>query len=118
MSINTERAPWEAPAGRAAQMADLNEQVVSGGPADDLMARRELAIKRIKAKNDFKIHLVVYLAVNAMLVVIWTFSNAGFFWPIFPIAGWGIAVVINGYVAYRGNVYTEEQIQREMQKLP
>ncbi len=118
MSTNTERSPWETPAGQAAQRTDLDEQVIRGGPADSMMARREQAIKRIKAKNDFKIHLMVYLAVNAMLVVIWAFSNAGFFWPIFPIAGWGIAVVINGYVAYRGNVYTEEQIQREMQKLP
>lgn len=105
-------------------MTELNEQVVRGGPANDMTIRREQAIKRIKAKNDFKIHLVVYLAVNTMLVVIWAFTNAGqpfpggFFWPIFPIAGWGIGVVINGYVAYQGNVYTEERIQREMQKLP
>lgn len=84
--------------------------------------RRELAIKRIKAKNDFKIHLFVYFAVNAMLVLIWAFTSAGkppgFFWPIFVIAGWGIGVVINGYVAYRSNVYTEDQIQREMKQLP
>ncbi|HYM49745.1 MAG TPA: 2TM domain-containing protein [Candidatus Limnocylindrales bacterium] len=86
--------------------------------------RRALAIKRIKAKNDFKIHLAVYLIVNAMLVVIWAFTTAGqpfpqgFFWPIFVIAGWGIGVVINGYVAYRGNVYTEAQIQQEMKHLP
>jgi hypothetical protein len=124
MSTNTERSPWETPVGQAAQRTNLDEQVVSGGPADDLMARHDLAIKRIKAKNDFKIHLVVYLAVNAMLVVIWAFTSAGqpflhsFFWPIFPIAGWGIGVLINGYVAYRGNIYTEEQIQREMQNLP
>jgi 2TM domain len=118
MSTNTERSPWEMPAGQATQMTDLDEQGESGGPVDSMTLRREQAIKRIKAKNDFKIHLVVYLAVNAMLVVIWAFTNAGFFWPIFPIAGWGIGVVINGYVAYRGNVYTEEQIQREMQKLP
>src|SRR6266487_12988 len=118
MSINTERPPWETPAGRAEPMPDLDGQVVSVRPADSMTERREQAIKRIKAKNDFKIHLVVYLAVNAMLVVIWAFTNAGFFWPIFPIVGWGIGVVINGYVAYQGNVYTEEQIQREMQNLP
>ncbi len=123
MSTNTERSPWETPAGRAELMTGLEEQV-GGRGAEDFMTRRELAIKRIKAKNDFKIHLLVYLTVNTMLVVIWAFTNAGqpfpqgFFWPIFPIAGWGIGVVINGYVAYWGNVYTEEQIQREMQKLP
>jgi hypothetical protein len=118
MSINPERSSWETPTGRAAQMTDLGEQVVRDGPVDSMTERREQAIKRIKAKNAFKIHLVVYLAVNAMLVVIWAFTSAGFFWPIFPIVGWGIGVVIHGYIAYQGNVYTEEQIQREMGKLP
>ncbi len=80
--------------------------------------RREQAIKRIKEKNDFKIHLVVYLTVNAMLVVIWAFTGAHFFWPIFVMAFWGIGVVINGYTAYRGNRYTEDQIEREMKNLP
>jgi hypothetical protein len=84
---------------------------------------RELAIKRIKAKNDFKTHLVAYLAVNAMLVIVWVFTAASFpyplsfFWPIFPIAGWGVGIVIHAYTVYRGNVYTEEQIQREMKAL-
>jgi hypothetical protein len=99
-------------------MSDLGEQGESSGPVDYMVARRQQAIKRIKEKNDFKIHLMVYLAVNAMLVFIWAFSSQGFFWPIFPIVGWGIGVVINGYVAYRGNIYTEERIQREMEKLP
>jgi hypothetical protein len=95
--------------------------------------RRELTIKRIKAKNAFKVHLVVYLAVNAVLVVSWGVLAAtrwshyvvvwpglpqDFFWPILPIVVWGIGVVITGYVASRGNGYTEEQIQRELKKLP
>ena len=79
---------------------------------------REQAIKRIKDKNDFKIHLVVYLAVNTMLVGIWWFTGAAVFRPIIPILGWGVAVVLNGYTVYRGNIYTEEQIQREMRNLP
>jgi hypothetical protein len=86
--------------------------------------RRELAIKRLRAKNGFKIHLLVYLAINTMSVVSWAFTSAGkpfpqgFFWPIFLIAGWGVGLVIHGYIAYRGNVYTEDQIQRELKQLP
>lgn len=86
--------------------------------------RRTLAINRIKAKNEFKIHLVVYLCFNGMLTLIWAFTSlgssflAGFFWPIIPMAGWGIGLVIHGYTAYRPNVYTEDQIQREMKRLP
>ncbi len=87
-------------------------------------SRREQAIKRIKAKNAFKTHLVVYVTVNALLIVLWAVGNAGlpspqnYFWPIVPMVGWGIGIVIHAYTAYRGNVYTEEQIQREMAKLP
>ena len=86
--------------------------------------RRALAVKRIKAKNDFRIHLFTYLCVNGMLTVIWAFTTmgkpfpGGFFWPIFVIAGWGIGLVIHAYTVYRPNVYTEEQIQREMKQLP
>ena len=79
---------------------------------------REQAIKRIKDKNDFKIHVAVYLAVNIMLVGIWWFTGAAFFWPIFPILGWGVGVAVNGYTVYHGNIYTEEQIRREMRNLP
>jgi hypothetical protein len=93
--------------------------------------RREQAVKRIKAKHAFKVHLLVYVAVNTALVVIWAvlaiggWSDyvqvapfpSGFFWPIFPIVGWGIGVAINGYVVYRGNVITEAQIQRELKKV-
>jgi 2TM domain len=90
--------------------------------------RRELAIKRIKAKNDFKVHLLVYLTINTMLVVVWFFSDGfiqtttgtriGFFWPIFPIAGWGAGLIAHWYTVYFGDAYSEDQIQREMGKLP
>ena len=80
--------------------------------------RRELAIRRLKEKNGFKIHLFVYVVVNAMIVLVWLFTGSGFFWPIFPIALWGMGVVLNGWAVYFGDRYTEEQIQREMKTLP
>jgi fatty acid desaturase len=86
--------------------------------ADAMQQRRELAIKRIKEKNDFKVHLLVYLAVNTMLLVIWVFTGAGFFWPIFVMGFWGIGVVMHGYTAYCVNTITEEQIEREMRQVP
>jgi hypothetical protein len=83
--------------------------------------RRELAIKRVKDKHDFKIHLTIYIIVNTMLVLIWAFAHGSgqrtFFWPVFPMAGWGIGVAINAYVAYHGDVITEREIEREMRNL-
>jgi hypothetical protein len=90
--------------------------------------RRELALSRLKAKNEFRVHAFVYVAINAMLVTLWAFTGnvfgapagtpIGFFWPIFPIVGWGVGVAIHGYTAFRGSIYTEEQIQRELRNLP
>jgi len=82
-----------------------------------MAARRELAIKRIKAKNDFIVHLLIYLAINGMLVFTWAFTGAGFFWPIFPIVGWGIGVIAHDYQVYWGDSYSEERIRREMETL-
>lgn len=82
--------------------------------------RRELAIKRLKARNDFRIHLVCYLTVSAMLVVVWAFTSAwlqGFFWPIIPMAAWGVGIIIHAYSVYAASTYTEEEIQQEMKRL-
>jgi hypothetical protein len=43
--------------------------------------RRELAVKRLKAKSDFKKQLLAYVAVNTMLTVIWVLTSAGQPWP-------------------------------------
>ena len=78
--------------------------------------QRQQAIRRIQAKRGFQGHLAIYLAVNALLVAIWAFTGAAYFWPIWPILGWGIGVVLNGVSVYaRPQQITEAQIDREMQ---
>ena len=81
---------------------------------DDL---REQAIQRLKKKRDFRSHVFIYVAVNAMLVVIWAVTGSGFFWPIFPIIGWGIAVAANAWDVYGRKPITEDEIRREADRL-
>jgi hypothetical protein len=84
-------------------------------PPNDL---REQAVARLKKKRDFKTHLLMYVSVNAMLVAIWAItSDGGMFWPIFPILGWGIGVVANAWEVYGRKPITEEEIQREAERL-
>ena len=79
---------------------------------------RELALKRLKKLRDFHAHLLVYVLVNSFLVVIWAASSpSGFFWPVFPIAGWGIGLVMNAWDVYYGDTFREDRIQREMERL-
>jgi hypothetical protein len=48
------------------------------------------------AKAAWNAHLGAYVSVQLFLVMIWLISGAGFFWPIFPIMGWGIGLASHG----------------------
>jgi uncharacterized ion transporter superfamily protein YfcC len=78
---------------------------------------RERAIKRLKKQRDFRGHLLVYILVNSFIVVIWAVTGSGFFWPIFPMVGWGIGVVMNAWDAYGRDDFGEDRISREMDRL-
>jgi 2TM domain len=78
--------------------------------------KREAAIKRVKAKRGFRIHLAIYLVVNALLVVVWALSGAGYFWPILVMLGWGIGLVFHGWSAYLKKPISENEIRREMER--
>ena len=78
--------------------------------------RRQQAIRRIRAKREFQVHFAVYLAVNALLVVIWAMTSAESFWPIWPLLGWGIGVAAHAASVYfRPAEISEAQIDRELQ---
>jgi hypothetical protein len=79
---------------------------------------RAEAIKRLKKRRDFHGHVLIYLMVNTFLVVIWAVTMpGGFFWPVFPIVGWGIAVVMNAWDVYFAQDFGEEDISREIERL-
>ena len=51
------------------------------------------ARERLRHRGPDPDHLRAYIAVNLMLVAIWALTGAGYFWPIWPILGWGIGVL-------------------------
>ncbi len=36
--------------------------------------------------------LMPYVGVNLVLVAVWALTGAGYFWPIWPILGWGVGI--------------------------
>jgi hypothetical protein len=88
---------------------------------DDL---RKLAKKRLKAKQDFKQFLGIWLGVSLLLVAIWAFTSFStgrvlYFWPVWPIGGMGVAAFFIGLDAYgpgqRG--ITESDIDAEVERI-
>ena len=86
--------------------------------ADREQVLRDQAVRQLKKQRDFRSHLLVYILVNTFLVVIWLLTDpGGFFWPMFPIAGWGIGVIMNAWDVYGRQEITEQDIHREMDRL-
>jgi hypothetical protein len=85
------------------------------GPDSEL---REQAITRLRKRRELGAHVLVYLMVNGFLVAVWAVTSPdSLFWPMFPMAGWGVGLVMHAWDVYRGDEFMEEAIQREMARL-
>jgi signal transduction histidine kinase len=46
-------------------------------------------------------HAAVFAVVNGLLVAIWAVTGAGYFWPIWPLLGWGAVLALHWVLALR-----------------
>jgi len=81
-----------------------------------------LAKKRVQARTDFTIHLIVYLGVNALLICLWLFvTGRGFPWFLFPLGGWSIGLVSHYFFSRSVGRTTGEirsaDIEREAERI-
>jgi hypothetical protein len=76
-----------------AELEQRVEAALAARTLDDLAALKDDLPEL--AAGDFGEHLRVFLAVNALLVAIWALTGGGYFWPVWPFMGWGIAVVLH-----------------------
>ncbi len=65
-----------------------------------------------KKRAGFKWSFSAYVFVNVFLIGVWYFSSGpnSYFWPIWPILGWGFGMLMQYLSAYQGNnLFTAEQ---------
>lgn len=77
---------------------------------------RTAAIARLKAKQHLRYQAVVFAVLTVFFVVIWAVSGAGYFWPIWIIGGFAVALGTQAWALYGSKPITETDIQREMGK--
>ena len=56
--------------------------------------------------RGFFIHLFVYVAVNALLIVVNLMYMPTYYWFLFPLIGWGLLLLAHAYATFyrkRGN---------------
>jgi hypothetical protein len=93
-------------------------------------------VSGVEAKRSVLIHFMTYIIVCAFLVLIYfvtdgnsesfdfnfnniyfTSSNSAPFWPIFPIAGWGVGVAIHAAVVFISLKNFDSEVEKEFLKL-
>lgn len=97
----------------------MSEQPPGQQPApqsydDDLRRRAE---KQLKRRAQFRQHLSSYLVVNGLLVAIWAVTGRGYFWPIWPILGWGVGLAFDALSLRDSGPPTPAQIEAEAERL-
>jgi hypothetical protein len=61
----------------------------------------QVAASRLYHDVGFKIHLLVYLSVNALLIVINLTTTPHTYWFFWPLLGWGVGVVGHAFGVLR-----------------
>ncbi len=84
--------------------------------APDDTELRQRAVKRLEDRRGLMAHSLAYVSVNLLLVAIWWVTGHGFFWPVFPIFGWGIGLAFHVWDVM-WPAAGERQIQAEMERI-
>jgi len=64
---------------------------------------RELAIQRLKMKQDFKGILAGGLFAVVVTVVIWALGEGGYFWPVWVMVWWGAMLAMRLPLRHRAH---------------
>lgn len=89
----------------------------SGGWSTDPELRARAA-KSLKRKQEFRQHLVSYVIVNGFLVALWAITSRGYFWPVWPMLGWGIGLAFHAFsLRWDDQAPTPEQIDAEARRI-
>jgi len=78
---------------------------------------RELAVQRLRMKQDFKGIAAGGALVIALCFLIWQLGDESFPWPAWVAFGVAVLLVVQGWKAYGpSNRITEADVQREIER--
>jgi fatty acid desaturase len=61
---------------------------------------------RVRRHHDRRAALRPYLGVMVLLVSIWALTGVGYFWPVWPMLGWGIPMFLGLFHGHDGHERT------------
>lgn len=91
--------------------------VAPAEPGGDVTSDRERARQRLQSRRDFSSHLVAFVVINGFLVGAWAITGAGYFWPAWILAGWGVGLVLHAWETFIHRPVTEEDVDAELRRM-
>lgn len=73
--------------------------------------------KLAKKRASFKGSIAAYFIVNCFLIGVWYFSSGpySYFWPIWPMLGWGIGIAFHYFDAYHNpKIFSAEEEYKKL----
>ena len=77
---------------------------------------REQVRKWLQGQRKFRSDVAAYLVINAALVVVWLVTGAGYFWPGWIIAPWGLLIVLDLWETYLRKPLTDSDIDERLRR--
>jgi hypothetical protein len=77
---------------------------------------RRRALKRVHAKVGFYWHFLCFALVNAALVAINFSYTPERLWFVWPLAGWGAALLLHAFAVFQGRGLTDDMIEAEVRR--
>ena len=77
------------------------------------------AKKKAEAKYYFYRHLIIYIAVNILLIIINLSLSPDYLWFRWPLMGWGLAVLLHAlrvFIFSRESGVMEQMIEKEIER--
>jgi hypothetical protein len=63
--------------------------------------------------RDWSAHVAAYVLMNVVFIVAWLEGGKGYFWPAWPLIGWGIGISFQHfYASFRRPISSREVLPR------
>lgn len=86
------------------------------GAPDPSAVERAEARRHLEARRKVVADVVSYVAINAFLVFIWFVTGAGYFWPGWVMAGWGLLLALHVWDVLWRRPITEADVDQEISR--
>jgi fatty acid desaturase len=93
-------------------MTDTMETKTAGSADREYEAAR----KRVERRRKFRSDVVAYVVINAGLIATWAFTGAGYFWPGWVLAAWGVGLALDAWNVFFQRPITQSDIERELHR--